>query len=74
MKLPDFREADLAARRAIDAGMPVPSPAAAALGLRFWWTMPRCLRASSVGAQRNPALRRWVAECRVARAGAGGAR
>lgn len=72
MKVPNFQEAELAAAAGVDQGQPILPITSAALGLRFWWGMPRCLRATAAGAQRPAAIRRWVAECRAARQAEGG--
>jgi hypothetical protein len=70
VKLPDFTTADRTARVALAAGTPVPSGTAAALGLRMWWTMPRCHRSTRAGSRRPSMVRQYLAELRSA----GGAR
>lgn len=67
MKVPDFTDADVLARRSLMAGQPVPPLTLAALGLRFWWRMPRCLRATAAGNCRPSMVRRYAAEVRCAR-------
>lgn len=69
MKLPDFTDADVLARRSLMTGEPVPALTQAALGLRFWWRMPRCLRATAAGSRRPGMVRRYAAEVRCARKG-----
>ncbi len=67
MKLPDFTDADVIARRALMTGQPIPAITQAALGLRFWWRMPRCLRATASGEPRARMIRRYAAAVRCAR-------
>lgn len=65
MRIIDYRPAIEAARRAVDAGRPIPDAVQDLLGLRFWVRMPRCLRATRSGAPRAGMIRHYVGAMRA---------
>jgi hypothetical protein len=68
MRVIDYRPAVDCARRAVDAGRPIPDAVQDLLGLRFWVRMPRCLRSTRSGAPRAGMIRHYVAALREHRA------